>query len=56
MSGLIGNATNDYKSTTDDVLGSNFYEPNFVSINNTRSGEPLLEADDHATSSRERVR
>ncbi|HEY9225994.1 MAG TPA: SusC/RagA family TonB-linked outer membrane protein [Gemmatimonadaceae bacterium] len=35
VSGLVGNATTDYKSTTDDVLGSQFYEPNFVSINNT---------------------
>jgi outer membrane receptor protein involved in Fe transport len=35
VSGVIGNATSDNKSTTDDVLGSNFYEPNFISINNT---------------------
>ena len=35
VSGLVGNATNDYKSTTDDVLGASFYEPNFASINNT---------------------
>jgi outer membrane receptor protein involved in Fe transport len=35
ISGLVGNSTNDSKSTTDDVLGSDFYEPNFVSINNT---------------------
>src|SRR5262245_35221129 len=35
ISGLVGNATSDSKSTTDDVLGASFYEPNFASINNT---------------------
>src|SRR5207248_1760171 len=35
ISGVIGNSTSDYKSTTDDVLGAKFYEPNFISINNT---------------------
>jgi TonB-linked SusC/RagA family outer membrane protein len=35
ISGLVGNATSDYTSTTDDILGASFYEPDFVSINNT---------------------
>ena len=34
ISGLIGNAIYDYKSNVDALLGTNFLEPNFVSVNN----------------------
>lgn len=35
FSGLIGNAINDHRSTTDASMGRDFLEPNFVSVNNT---------------------
>jgi TonB-linked SusC/RagA family outer membrane protein len=35
ISGLLGNAVTDYKSTTDALKGQDFLDPNFVSINNT---------------------
>ncbi len=35
VSGLLGNAISDSKSTTDALLGRDFLDPNFVSINNT---------------------
>ena len=40
VSGLLGNAITDARSTVDAQEGTNFFDPNFVSINNTgiRSG------------------
>jgi TonB-linked SusC/RagA family outer membrane protein len=35
ISGLVGNAISDAKSTTDALKGQDFLEPNFVSVNNT---------------------
>ena len=35
VSGLVGNAISDAKSTTDALKGQDFLEPNFVSVNNT---------------------
>ena len=35
ISGLLGNAINDFKSTTDALKGQDFLDPNFVSVNNT---------------------
>ena len=35
LSGLVGNAVLDQKSTVDGAEGVNFLDPNFVSINNT---------------------
>ncbi|HLE55943.1 MAG TPA: TonB-dependent receptor, partial [Rhodothermia bacterium] len=35
ISGLLGHAVLDYKTTTDALVGSRFLDPNFVSINNT---------------------
>jgi len=35
FNGLIGNAVSDFKSTTDALKGSDFLEPNFISVNNT---------------------
>lgn len=35
VSGLIGNSINDYKSTVDASVGTDFLEPDFVSVNNT---------------------
>ncbi|HEY0529002.1 MAG TPA: TonB-dependent receptor plug domain-containing protein, partial [Gemmatimonadaceae bacterium] len=45
ISGLLGNAINDYRSNTDAAVGRDFLDPNFVSINNTnvRSGRTTLE-------------
>jgi TonB-linked SusC/RagA family outer membrane protein len=37
LSGVVGNAINDYKSNTDAQQGLGFLDPNFVSINNTSS-------------------
>jgi TonB-linked SusC/RagA family outer membrane protein len=37
ISGLLGNSISDYKATTDAATGTNFLDPNFVSINNTNS-------------------
>ena len=34
FTGLIGQSVSDYKSTTDGLLGQNFLDPNFVSVNN----------------------
>jgi TonB-linked SusC/RagA family outer membrane protein len=34
FNGLIGQSISDYKSTTDGLLGQNFLDPNFVSVNN----------------------
>ena len=41
ISGLVGNAIADYKTTTDAADGTFFLDPNFVSINNTTSRTPL---------------
>ena len=35
ISGLLGNAVSDAKSSVDALTGQNFLDPNFVSINNT---------------------
>jgi TonB-linked SusC/RagA family outer membrane protein len=35
LNGLLGNAISDFKSTTDALKGSDFLDPNFVSVNNT---------------------
>jgi TonB-linked SusC/RagA family outer membrane protein len=35
ISGLVGNAISDSKSTTTGVKGQDFLDPNFVSVNNT---------------------
>jgi len=35
ISGLLGHAVFDHKTTTDALVGSRFLDPNFVSINNT---------------------
>jgi len=45
ISGLLGNAISDFKSTTDAALGRDFLDPNFVSINNTnlRSSRTTIE-------------
>jgi len=37
ISGLLGNAISDNKSTTDALKGQDFLDPNFVSINNTNT-------------------
>ena len=37
ISGLIGHGIFDYKTTTDALVGMDFLDPNFVSINNTVS-------------------
>ncbi|MDQ6871024.1 MAG: SusC/RagA family TonB-linked outer membrane protein [Gemmatimonadota bacterium] len=45
VSGLLGNAISDFRSTTDAGLGIGFLDPNFVSMNNTnlRSSKTTLE-------------
>ncbi|GAC1516293.1 MAG: SusC/RagA family TonB-linked outer membrane protein [Gemmatimonadaceae bacterium] len=35
VTGLLGNAISDFKSTADALKGEDFLEPNFVSVNNT---------------------
>ncbi|HEX6533653.1 MAG TPA: SusC/RagA family TonB-linked outer membrane protein [Gemmatimonadaceae bacterium] len=40
ISGLLGNAVTDQKSTVDAVEGDHFLDPNFVSINNTNLSSP----------------
>ncbi len=35
VSGLVGNQVSDFKFTTSSLLGRDFLDPNFVSINNT---------------------
>jgi TonB-linked SusC/RagA family outer membrane protein len=44
VSGLVGNAISDARSTVDAQEGTNFFDPNFVSINNTgiRSGNTTI--------------
>ncbi|HTI05540.1 MAG TPA: SusC/RagA family TonB-linked outer membrane protein [Gemmatimonadales bacterium] len=41
VSGLVGNQINDYKTTTDAAEGIGFLDPNFVSMNNTTTRNPL---------------
>jgi TonB-linked SusC/RagA family outer membrane protein len=45
ISGLLGNAVSDFRSTTDAGVGTGFLDPNFVSINNTnlRSSKTTIE-------------
>jgi TonB-linked SusC/RagA family outer membrane protein len=40
ISGLLGNAIGDFRSTADAAVGTNFLDPNFVSMNNTGSRLP----------------
>ena len=40
ISGLLGNSIGDFKTTTDAAVGTQFLDPNFVSINNTSSRLP----------------
>jgi TonB-linked SusC/RagA family outer membrane protein len=44
ISGLVGNQINAYRSTTDAIVGLNFLEPGFISVNNTnlRSGRTVI--------------
>jgi TonB-linked SusC/RagA family outer membrane protein len=35
ISGLLGNQINDFRSQTNALLGQNFLDPNFVSVNNS---------------------
>lgn len=37
VSGLVGHSVLDYKTTTDALVGMDFLDPNFVSVNNTLS-------------------
>jgi TonB-linked SusC/RagA family outer membrane protein len=41
ISGLVGNAINAYRTTTDAADGTSFLDPNFISINNTTFRTPL---------------
>jgi len=34
ITGVLGQSVSDYKSTTDGLLGQNFLDPNFISVNN----------------------
>jgi hypothetical protein len=34
VSGLVGNQINAFRSNTDGLYGQQFYDPNFVSVNN----------------------
>src|SRR5205823_5337907 len=40
ISGVLGNAIGDYKSTADAAVGTSFLDPNFVSMNNTAARLP----------------
>ena len=37
INGLVGNQISDFRSQTNGLLGSNFLDPNFVSVNNTNT-------------------
>ena len=41
ISGLVGNQVTDQKSTTDAAVGIGFLDPNFISMNNTQTRNPL---------------
>lgn len=41
ISGTLGQALSDHKSSTDAVVGTGFLDPNFISINNTTNRNPL---------------
>ena len=41
ISGLVGNQISDFKTTTDAAEGIGFLDPNFVSMNNTTTRNPL---------------
>ena len=45
ISGLVGNAISDFRTTTDAAVGTGFLDPNFVSINNTSSRLPKTTAE-----------
>jgi TonB-linked SusC/RagA family outer membrane protein len=40
ISGLVGHYVSDHKATTDAVVGTQFLDPNFISINNTAQRTP----------------
>ena len=40
ISGLVGHYISDHKATTDAVVGTQFLDPNFISINNTSAFRP----------------
>ena len=44
VSGLVGNQVNDFRSNVDAFVGRDFFDPGFVSINNTnvRSGKTTI--------------
>ena len=54
LHGLVGNAIQDNKSTVDGSEGTNFLDPNFISINNT--GTKYSRTVDLAAPARQRLR
>src|SRR5256886_5847082 len=40
VSGLIGHYISDHKATTDAAVGTQFLDPNFISLNNTSASHP----------------
>jgi TonB-linked SusC/RagA family outer membrane protein len=40
ISGLVGHYISDHKSTTDAAVGTQFLDPNFISLNNTSASHP----------------
>ena len=40
ISGLLGNFVSDHRSTTDAAVGTQFLDPNFISLNNTSASHP----------------
>jgi len=40
ISGLLGNYVSDHKSSTDAAVGTQFLDPNFISLNNTSASHP----------------
>lgn len=41
ISGLVGHYISDHKATTDAAVGTQFLDPNFISLNNTGQQRPL---------------
>ncbi len=41
VSGLVGHYISDHKATTDATVGTQFLDPNFISMNNTNARLPL---------------
>src|SRR5947199_932637 len=40
ISGLVGHYISDHKATTDAAVGTQFLDPNFISLNNTSASHP----------------